>query len=172
VPRFLLLLAAVVALPVALGAQQLEVGARIRVWPPCASDGSCSPVVGSLGSISPDSIVLVGEDGARHALPFSPESRIQLSHGFRRRWPEGLAVGLLAGIAAGFVWQRLCIGPGDGPDDSQCSLSYLVTVPPGVLAGGIVGAHLKTEWWLAVPRIANAMQPVPGGMQLGFRVRF
>ncbi len=110
--------------------------------------------------MSGDTLVVTQEDGELRSLTLTPITRIDLSHGYRSRIFEGLGLGALAGVLAGAIAEATCSGPGD---DSQCGLWYLITVPPGVLLGGIVGAHFRTEWWLPVSRSRLAIQPMRGG---------
>lgn len=162
---FLLLRA---ALP--LTAQQLEPGTRVRMRPPCDTGGSCSPIIGLLHRISADSVEIVAGDGRLHTLQLTPTTRLDVSRGNRSRIAEGLAGGLLAGIIAGAIADAQCSNPSG--DDSICGLWYLITVPPGILVGGIVGATFKTEWWLPPPGRVTVASSGSGSWQLGLRLGF
>ena len=45
-----------------------------------------------------------------------------------------------------------------------------ITVPPGVLIGGIVGVSLTTEWWLPPPERRILIGPTRDGVRLGMQI--
>lgn len=151
-------------------AQKLEPGARVRIRPPCERDAVCDPIIGQLQSIRGDTVVLQGGDGIPRSLLLTRTTRFDLSHGMRRRWLEGLGIGLAGGVVAGFIAKKTCEGPFSS--DSMCGLYYLLTLPSGLLLGGIVGAHYKTEVWLPARRTTVVVTPTPDGVGLGMRLAF
>ncbi len=150
-------------------AQRLEPGARVRIRPPCERDAACDPIIGQFRSIQGDTVMLLTADGQTRSHVLTRSTRFDLSHGERGRWPEGLGLGFAGGLVMGFLAKSRCEGPGD---DSICGIYYLVTVPPGLLLGGIVGAHYKTELWLPARRMTVAVTPTPSGIGLGMRLAF
>jgi hypothetical protein len=165
-----LLAALVLAIPATTSAQRLERGARIRVRPPCEQREACYPIIGEFRSISGDTLTMRRADGGVESLHLGPDMRLDLSHGYRRRWPEGLAAGFVAGVVVGYLAKTSCESPVG--DDSICGLYYLVTVPPGILLGGIIGAHHTVEWWLPAQRVAVGFVPLRRGVGMGLRLGF
>lgn len=165
--RLILLLASLtIALP--LAAQRLEPGARVRLRPPCPAGAKCAPFIGEVRSITPDSIHVVDALGTLHAERITPELRIDLSHGMRRRILEGMGAGLAAGIVVGALAVAECRSPNGG--EGTCGLLYLFAVPPSIVLGGIIGGTMKTEWWLPPPDRQFTIAPTHDGVRLGMRM--
>jgi hypothetical protein len=133
----LLLSAAPLSQPIA--AQQPAIpdsGARVRIWTPTGR------VVGDLVRLSTDSIVLTpamttpGRSWPREAV-----RRLQVSGGRRGHLWIGLAAGTALGFAAGVI-------AADASDDQLGAGAVGVGVwLGGTVAGGVVGALIRTERW-------------------------
>jgi len=167
-PTPILLAVLIGLLPNLAQAQRLEPGARVRVRPPCERDAPCDPIIGEFRSMQGDTVMIVDGNGESRSLLLTRTTRFDLSHGMRGRWLEGLGVGLAAGMVAGFLATGLCKGANHG--DPLCSFYYLFTLPPGLLLGGIVGAHYKTELWLPARRVAVVVVPTRSGIGMGMRL--
>lgn len=137
---------------------------------PCDEGARCYALIGNVRSVSADTLVMERTDGGVESFPLTPDTRVDVSHGYRRRIFEGIGAGLVAGVLVGFIGTKSCESPSGG-DDSICGLYYLA-IYPGALIGGIVGGHLRTELWLPAGDPRFTVVPVRGGVGLGLGMAF
>jgi hypothetical protein len=159
----------ILALASPLAAQRLEPGARVRLRPPCPAGTPCIPIIGRLERLTSDTIAVLDTNGVLHTRALTANTRLDVSHGMRRRILEGLGVGVLAGTLVGAILVAECRGPRSSGDD-LCGLAVLFALPPGILLGGIVGATMKTEWWLPPPERRIVLTPTRDGVRIGMRM--
>jgi hypothetical protein len=156
----------------------IEPETRIRVTE--IGDGPTRSRSGIVCSVGADTIAL-RLDGAGHAdlvasIAWNQISLIEVSR-FRGHASAGVGLGLLSGTATGALAGAL--GAKDWVNGSDFILSKKGVVLiwsgvggiAGMVVGGLVGAHWKTEMWEAVPSTRWRLGARPGGFTLAFSVR-
>lgn len=150
-------LALLLASPVAWAQESVVVpGARVRITG-FESDRSARRA-GTVVTAGGDTVVLRLDPGGE-TMPFAMAgiTRVELSRGLKGHTGAGIGLGLLAGFGVGAVVGYTSCGTCGGGEDDQISklLGALawggIIGGGGMLVGGLVGAHHKTERWDTVP---------------------
>jgi hypothetical protein len=165
------LLAALLLLAAPAAAQRLEPGARVRIHPSCSADERCEMVVGELQALDNEHATIRDREGWVLTVLLAPTTRIDLSHGFRRRYPEGLVLGALAGAVLG----TLFIGPCDdfvlaGARAGGCRDSLPIYLVAGGAVGVLVGWQSKEEQWVRVQERTIMFAPMRSGVGVGLKL--
>ena len=173
---------------------QAKPGDRVRVTHQCQTwveaggrtRTSCRKDTGTLAGAPADSIVLaVDGQGRQLAFPVAPVTRLEVSQGRGSHSGLGAAVGALVGVFAGavigyssreecvsqeFLGCLLYAGP-----KTYAVVGAMIGGPGGAVAGGLIGATIKTERWQEVPldRVRASFAPQRDGrFRFGLSVRF
>lgn len=141
-------------------------GARVRITG--FESGRSASHAGMVVTAGRDTVVLRLDRGDE-AMPFAMAgiTRIELSRGLKAHTGAGIGLGLLAGFGVGaLVGYNSCGTCGGGEDDQISKLLGAlawggIIGGGGMLVGGLVGAHHRTERWDKVPSSRWRFSAVP-----------
>jgi hypothetical protein len=144
--------------PRAAGAQQLEVGQRVRVhW-------GILNIVGTISALSADSMFLAAATLPPTAVPLEGIDRLEVSRGRmgHRAILPGALKGVLIGAATGFL---LAAPASVGCRGLMCGVGLIIVPPFGAVIGGVVGLVIRAsshpEIWERMP-LESLRQPRAG----------
>jgi len=156
-------------------------GSRIRITE--FGTGHGGRRAGTLVPAGADTVALMLDgSGVAMAIPLAGISNIEMSRGLKGNAAAGIGIGFLAGAGVGALAAVIAFGSEgytSGSDTYPTGLVALVWAGiggvVGMVPGGLIGAHSKTEKWEEVPpprwhvsgRAARA-----GGLDLALQVRF
>lgn len=130
-----------------------EPGARLRVFAPERAPSRC---VGSLETLTPDSVVLLTHRGARCAYPRAAPLRVEQSLGAE---PAGMVVlrrsmaGAGIGVVAGLLLANCPGSCGDGYGGGLAPAFAGVLGASGALLGALWGLAFPVEEWAPLPGV-------------------
>lgn len=159
------LLAALLLLAAPATAQRLEPGARVRIHPPCELAQPCDHMIGELQRLDANTATIRDSVGTVRTVALASDTRIDLSRGFRKRIPEGIGLGVLAGA----VLSSLGGGRNSGSYNTGGGGSPYFVVLGGAF-GGLIGSTVRVEVWLPLPERTFTLVPLRSGVGLGMRV--
>ena len=129
-------------------------GARARV----TESGERSTRRGTVVTAAADTVTLKLDSGGETiALSRAAITRVEISQGLHGHTAAGIGIGLLAGFGVGAVYgYNHCGTCGGGEDDATTRMLDAlawggILGGAGMLVGGVIGAHHKTDRWEEVP---------------------
>jgi hypothetical protein len=162
--------------PVFVDLEAMEPGSRVRVWPYCdtiaAQAHACEAVVGRLVASPGDSLVLEDDRGVTRQVELVAGTRVERSIGRKGHTVSGALIGTLVGFGTGALMTSSCKSEHGG--DPMCGLSYVVSVPSGMLLGTLIGAISRSERWepVWISAVALHVMPLPGHANVGVTIPF
>ena len=154
----------------AAGEEALKVGDHVRVTAPTFSPRR---IEGIVARIDARTLTIVSTaDTASRELPRSDIATIEVARGTRSRWRTGALIGAGWGLGLGLL---LSNPPSSATGFSVDGGALAAGVVAGAAMGGLIGALLKTDRWIAVPAgaVALRIQPTPErGMSVAMTVAF
>jgi hypothetical protein len=161
-------------------AQELSVGARVRVSAP---EFNIENRTGTITRLTADSLS-VDFGGRRPRLTTSIDkvSRLEVPVGKARAagFLYGASIGVMAGAVVGLGVGALAIRDCTSGDGPPCELIFLFTIPGGaavgLIVGGIIGAANPRDRWEEVPLrrgpselgMRGVVQPMRFGLSVSF----
>jgi hypothetical protein len=152
----------------------LKSGDRVRVYwlgrPRDMWDWHAPDVIGTVISLTSDSLTVLTWDRSNVELPLDSVGGIEVNRGEKSNVGKGMAYGAISGITAGII-----VGVAAGQAKGGCSIGafgdtdcrplyaaagVLLGGVTGTIVGGIVGALNKTERWEQVPLERLRLEPV------------
>jgi len=145
------------------------IGRRIRLYYSCTFRRSvtCRRSIGQVRAV--DATTLRLGVPAQHddlVIPIESIDSLHVSQGKRRNFWQGALLGAVGGAAIGGIWgsqQEFFGGTATG-------LGIVVGIPPGLLAGGLIGMFLRSDRWHEIPIRSRQVLFVPALGRLGFRI--
>lgn len=148
-------------------------GARVRI----TESGERAVQRGTIVTAGADTISLKGDRSDETiALSRAGITRVEVSRGLHGHTGAGIGLGFLVGFSAGALIGYNTCGTCGGGEDEQISrgLEALawggILGATGMLVGGLIGAHHKTDQWEEVPpsRWQLTAVPDPRGVTIAF----
>jgi hypothetical protein len=142
---------------VGLPGQELAplLGLPARVTPRCSAPNPapptrCATFVGTLIRTDSDSLTLRTADNVERRFAWPMLDALAVSHRRHGHVGRGVLIGGGLGLAIGEGLRSSCASTGS-EDAGLCVIWFLITVPSGMLVGGITGALIRSPTWEPVP---------------------
>ncbi len=149
-------------------------GLPARVTPRCSAANPapavrCATFVGTLVHTDSDSLTLRTADNVERRFAWPMVEALAVSRRRHGHVGRGILIGGGLGLVIGEGLRSSCASTGS-EDAGLCVIWFLITVPTGLLVGGVTGALVRSPTWEPVPLPA----PQAGGTagyHLGISVR-
>ena len=163
-----------ILIPASLPAQEARVplppvapGMRIRIESPTQG----LVIKGTVTALDRTSITLQPEEGPRVRVVLDGATRLERSHGSKRRTRKGAYVGAVAGAGLSVLSPASCpVGGGGGFECNRLAVAG-VGAAAGATLGAMVGFFFKSERWSVLPldRTPTADARPSRGLRVAFR---
>jgi hypothetical protein len=138
--------------------------------------------VGTILTLTADSLLLLADDGATIILPVNSIVSIDINRGLRSNWLKGMTAGAVIGSGAGLAiglatrfgtegcYTGLPLEPTAQCQDTWISVLGTVGIGAagGALLGAVIGMLIKTDRWERIAVDGQSVRLIAGRGQLGF----